>query len=168
MDPKLDIVFARRSIRQYTDELLTEDEIQALLEAGMAAPSGRNIRPWHMITVTDKVTLAVLAKAHPYAKMAAHAAAAIVVCGDPTASPNLWVQDCSAATENILIAAAALGLGAVWVACCPHEDRQAVVRTALGIPDEIGVLCLIPVGRPAEHKPARTQYESSHDHRERW
>ena len=77
-------------------------------------------------------------------------------------------QDCSAATENILIGAAALGLGAVWVGCYPHEDRQAAIRSVLAIPDEIGVLCMIPVGRPGEEKPARTQYDASRDHREIW
>ncbi len=168
MDPKLRIIFSRRSIRQYTDEPLTEDEIQSLLEAGMAAPSASNIRPWHLVTVTDKATLAALVDPLPNGKMTARAAAAIAVCGDPSAAPRYWVQDCSAVTENILIAAAALGLGAVWLGCHPHQDREAGIRKVLNIPDQIGVLSLISIGRPAEHKPARTQYDPSRDHRERW
>ncbi len=168
MNPKLATIFARRSIRRYSGEPLTEDEIQALLEAGMAAPSARNSCPWHLVTVTETAKLAALAKQHPYGGMVAQAAAAIIVCGDPAASPNHWVQDCSAATENILIGAAALGLGAVWVGCYPHEDRQAAIRSVLEIPDEIGVLCMIPIGRPGEGKPSRTQYVASRDHRESW
>ena len=168
MNPKLKIIFSRRSIRQYTDEPLAEDEIQSLLEAGMAAPSARNIRPWHLVSVTDKATLEALAEAHPYGKMTAHAALAIAVCGDPAAEPRYWDQACSAVTENILIAAAALGLGAVWLGCHPSKDREAAIRAVLGIPEHIGVLSLIPVGRPAEEKPARTQYDPSRDHRERW
>ena len=167
-DPRLSIIFSRRSIRQYADEPLTEDEIRSLLEAGMAAPSASNIRPWHLVTVTDKTTLAALADAHPHGKMTARAAAAIAVCGDPSAAPHYWVQDCSAATENILIAAAALGLGAVWLGCHPNQDRETAIRQVLNIPERIGVLSLISVGRPAEHKPARTQYDPSRDHRERW
>ena len=168
MHQKLDIIFSRRSIRKYTDEPLTEDEIKALLEAGMAAPSANHSRPWHLLTVTDKATLAALAEVHPYGKMTAQAAAAIAVCGDPAASPRYWVQDCSAATENILIAAAALNLGAVWLGCHPNVEREAAIRQVLDIPDKIAILNLIPVGRPAEHKPARTQYDPSRDHRERW
>jgi nitroreductase len=168
MDPRLDIIFSRRSIRRYTDELLTEGEIQALLDAGMAAPSARNSRPWHLVTVTDKRTLATLAENHPHGKMTAHAAAAIAVCGDKIASGDFWVQDCSAVAENILIAATALGLGTVWLGCHPNEEREVAVRRVLGIPNHIGVLCLIPVGRPAEQKPARTQYDPTQDHRERW
>ncbi len=165
---KLDIIFSRRSIRKYTDEPVTEDEIRALLEAGMAAPSANNRQPWQMVTVTDKGTLATLAVAHPYGKMTAHAALAIAVCGDPEISPRYWVQDCSAATENILIAAAGLGLGAVWLGCHPNADREAAIRAVLGIPESIGVLSLLSIGRPADHPAARTQYDLAKDHRERW
>jgi len=168
MDPRLNIIFSRRSVRQYTDEAVTADEIQALLEAGMAAPSANNKRPWHLVAVTDKKTLAELAAAHPYGKMTAHAALAIAVCADPAASPRYWVQDCSAATENILIAAVGLNLGAVWLGCHPNPERVAAVRAVLGIPEQISVLSLISVGRPAKQPPARTQYNPSRDHRERW
>lgn len=168
MNRKLDVIFSRRSIRRYLDDPVTEQEIQSLLEAGMAAPSADNARPWHMVTVTDAGTLERLAEAHPYGKMVARAPLAIAVCGEPSASLRYWVQDCSAATENILIAAAALGLGAVWLGCHPNADREAAIRAVLGIPEDVGVLSLIPVGRPAEHKPARTQYDPSRHHRERW
>jgi nitroreductase len=168
MNPRLEPVFARRSIRQYTDQPVTAEEIQILLEAGMAAPSASNRRPWHMVTVTDRRALAALAEAHPHGKMTAHAAVAIAVCGDPAISPRFWIQDCAAATENILIAATALGLGAVWLGCHPNEDQEQAVRSVLRIPDEIGVLSLIAIGRPAEEKPPRTQYDPARDHRDRW
>lgn len=168
MDPRLSIIFSRRSIRRYASGPVTDEEIKALLEAGMAAPSANNVRPWHMVVVTERRLLAALAEAHPYGKMTAHASLAIAVCGDRDASPHYWVQDCSAATENILIAAAALGLGAVWLGCHPNQDREAAIRAVLGIPQSIGVLSLVPVGRPAEHKPARTQFDPSRCHRERW
>jgi nitroreductase len=168
MNPKLETIFARRSIRHYTDEPVTPEEIQALLEAGMAAPSASNRRPWHMVTVTDRETLTALAEAHPYGKMTAHAGVAIAVCGDLSISPDYWVQDCAAATENILIAATALGLGSVWLGCHPNDDRELAIRAVLGIPEEIGILSLIAIGRPAESKPRRTQYDPSRDHRNRW
>jgi nitroreductase len=168
MHPTLQAIFARRSIRQYTDEPITADEIQSILEAGMAAPSASNNRPWHMVTVTDRKRLAALAEAHPNGKMTAHAAAAIAVCGDPALSPRYWVQDCAAATENILIAATALGLGSVWLGCHPNDDRERAIRDVLGIPDEMGVLSLISIGRPAEQKTPRTQYDPARDHRDRW
>lgn len=168
IDPRLSAIFSRRSIRQYTSEPLAPEEIQSLLEAGMAAPSASNRRPWHMVTVIDRARLTSLAQAHPHGEMTAQAAAAIVVCGDPTMSPRYWVQDCSAATENILIAASALGLGAVWLGCHPNQEREAAIRKVLDIPDSIAVLNVISVGRPAEQRPPRTQYNSSRDHRERW
>jgi nitroreductase len=168
MNPKLVPIFARRSIRQYTAEPVTVEEIQTLLEAGMAAPSASNRRPWHMVTVTDRETLVALAQAHPHGKMTARAGVAIAVCGDPSISPRYWVQDCAAATENILVAATALGLGSVWLGCHPNEDRERAIRRVLGIPEEIGILSLISIGRPGEDKPPRTQYDASRDHRERW
>jgi nitroreductase len=168
MNPKLEPIFARRSIRHYTAEPVTAEEIQTLLEAGMAAPSASNRRPWHMVTVTERETLVALARAHPHGKMTAQAAVAIAVCGDPSISPRYWVQDCAAATENILVAATALGLGSVWLGCHPNEDRERAIRRVLGIPEEIGILSLISIGRSAEQKPARTQYDAARDHRDRW
>ena len=108
MDPRLDILFARRSIRKYTGEPVTDDEITSLLEAGMAAPSASNRKPWHFCLIVDKTALKNLAEAHPYGKMLAQAELAIAVCGDPAIS-SWWVQDCTAATENILVAASGLG-----------------------------------------------------------
>jgi nitroreductase len=167
MDDRLWPIFSRRSIRVYTDESVSEADMQSLLEAGMAAPSASNRKPWHFVIVTDRETLRALAKAHPYGKMLSRAGAAIAVCGDPRVS-TWWVQDCSAATENILIAAAALGLGAVWLGSHGNPGRERAIRGVLGIPDSIGVLSLLSIGHPAEEKEARTQYDARRVHQDRW
>lgn len=167
MDERLAVIFARRSIRRYTDEPVDETDLQALLEAGMAAPSGSNRKPWRFVVVTDRETLCALAEAHPYGKMLAGAGAAVAVCGDPAVS-EWWVQDCSAATENILIAATMLGLGAVWLGCYGRPEREGPIRDVLGIPDSIKVLSLLSIGHPAEETESRTQYDVGQVHRDRW
>lgn len=164
----LESIFARRSIRAYTGEPVSREAITQILEAGMAAPSSNNRKPWHFVVVRDRETLAKLAEAHPHGKMLSSAAAAIAVCGDTTVAPDFWVQDCAAATENMLIAVAALGLGAVWLGGHPREDRVAAIRAALGIPEHAGVLCLISIGHPGEKKEARTQYDPKRIHDEKW
>lgn len=167
MDERLHIIFARRSIRQYTDEPISEADILSLLEAGMAAPSASNRQPWHFVVVTERGMLKALAKAHPFGKMLDHAGLAIAVCGDPAIS-DWWVQDCSATTENILVAAAGLGLGAVWLGSHGRSEREVAVREVLGIPEQIGILSLLAIGHPAEEKEARTQYDPARVHRGRW
>jgi nitroreductase len=167
MDKRLEIIFRRRSIRTYFSTPVGEEDIRSLLEAGMAAPSASNQKPWHFVVVTDRTKLQALAKNHPYGKMLAGAALGIAVCGDPVLS-DWWAQDCSAATENILIAAAGLGLGAVWLGCHGRPEREQVVRTVLGIPDRIGVLSLLSIGHPAEKKEARTQYDPGRVHSNQW
>lgn len=167
MDERLKMIYARRSVREYTSEPVEETDIRSLLEAAMAAPSGSDRQPWQFVVVTDRRTLDELAAAHPYGKMIAKAPLAIAVCGDPSVS-EWWVQDCSAATENLLLAAAGLGLGAVWIGCHTRPERERVVRRCLDIPDSIGVLSLIAVGHPAEWPAARTQYGSSKVHRGGW
>ena len=164
----VDIILSRRSIRKYTDEPVSEEAMTSLLEAGMAAPSGRNLKPWHFVAVTSRETLDRLAEAHPYGKMLLTATAAIAVCGQIDISPDYWIQDCSAATENILVAAAALGLGTCWLGMHPREERVEAVSSVLGIPEGIGILSLIAVGHPDEEKEARTQYDGDRVHRERW
>jgi nitroreductase len=164
----IDNILARRSIRRYTGEPVEEDDIRKILEAAMAAPSSRNRKPWHFVVVTERETLRKLAGAHPYGKMLSEAGAAVAVCGDTDISPDYWVQDCSASTENILIAVSALGLGAVWLGCHPRAERVDAIRKVLGIPENTGVLSLISIGRPAEQKDPRTQYDGDRVHRESW
>lgn len=160
-------IFARRSIRKYTAQPVSEEDIETLLEAAMAAPSASNSQPWHFVVVTERQVLNDLAKAHPYGKMLFQAALCIAVCGDPAVSRS-WEQDCSAATENLLLAVAALGLGAVWLGVHPEADRTAAVRQVLGIPEALSPLNLLSIGHPAEEKAPRTQYNVARVHRERW
>jgi len=164
----ISIIFARRSVRKYTGQSVAIDDLRKLLEAGMAAPSSSNLKPWHYVVIRREETLRELAEAHPHGKMLKDADAAIAVCGDTKISPDYWIQDCSASTENILIAAAALGLGAVWLGCHPREERVSAIKGILGIPESVGVLSLISIGYPAEEKEPRTQYDESRIHTESW
>ena len=169
MDERLMFIFKRRSIRSFhRDITVSENDIKALLEAGMAAPSARNKKPWHFIVITDRKTLDKLSEAHPHADMLKEATLCIAVCADPEISERYWVQDCSAATENILIAAANMGLGAVWLGCHPREERKKAIKPLLGIPENIELLSLIAIGHPAEVKEPRTQYDEGRVHREKW
>jgi nitroreductase len=134
----------------------------------MAAPSASNIKPWHFVAVSDRQTLDNLAEFHPHGKMLSEAPLCIAVCSDSTLSARYWVQDCSAATENLLLAVVALGLGAVWLGVHPLEERVAAVREMLNLPEKIVPLNLISIGHPAEQKESRTQYDAKRVHRERW
>ena len=167
MDKRLQIVFSRRSIRKYTDQPVSEADITSLLEAGMAAPSAANRKPWHLVAVTDRQTIQAIAKTPPYGRTLPDAALVIVVCGDPSVS-DWWLQDCTLATENILIAAAALGLGAVFLGCHGKAEREGPIRQALGIPDEIGMASVLCIGHPAEEKEPRTQYDPAQVHHDKW
>jgi nitroreductase len=164
----LEAIFARRSIRKYAGGIVSREELAKLLEAGMAAPSSMDRKPWHFVVIQDRSVLKRLADAHPHGKMLTEAAAAIVVCGDTEIAPDFWIQDCAAATENILIAVAALGLGAVWLGCHPREERISAIKAILGIPAHIGVLSLISIGCPGEKKEPRTQYDGKRVHNEKW
>ena len=161
-------IFARRSIRKYTGQPVSEESIQTLLEAAMAAPSASNRKPWQFVVVTERETLDALAESHPHGKMLFEAPLSVSVCGDLTEVERHWVQDCSAATENLLLAATALGLGAVWLGIYPKDDRVEAVRQILELPEHITPLNLISVGHPAEEKEARTQFDQTRVHRERW
>ena len=169
---KIDNLFARRSIRRFTDQPVDVEQIDMLLKAAMAAPSANNSKPWHFIVVTDGAIRDALAEAHPYARMATQSPVCIVPCGESRLSragrSGFWVQDLSAATENILLAATGLGLGAVWCGVYPSEERLADLRRILGIPEGVVPFALIPVGHPAEQKEPRTQYDGDRVHRERW
>ena len=149
-------IMTRTSIRNYTDQAISADTIETLLRAGMAAPTAVNKQPGHFVAVTDKEKLTGLATANPNASMAAKAPLAIVVCGDMKKTLEgggraFWIQDCSAATENILLAAHALGLGGVWTGTYPSEERVAAVSEVLKLPEYIIPLCTIVIGHPAEN-----------------
>ena len=161
-------IFTRRSIRKYTAKQVGKQDIETMLQAAMAAPSASNRKPWHFVVVTDRRKLNNLAGVHPYGKMLFDAPLCIAVCGDTTISPRSWVQDCSAATENLLLAATALGLGTVWLGVHPQENRVDPIRKMLNIPETIVPLNLISIGYPAEEKAPRTQYEEQRVHHQQW
>jgi nitroreductase len=167
MDDRLRFIFARRSVRRYQEKAVSDVDVRALLEAAMAAPSANNSRPWHFVAATDRRSLKALAARHPYGKMLTGAGLCIAVCADASLSA-WWQHDCSAAVENILIAAAALGLGGVWLGVHGRADRVKAVREILGIPQQISVLCLVSIGHPAEAPEPRTQYDPARVHRGRW
>ncbi len=161
-------IFSRRSIRKYTAESVPEEHVMTILEAAMAAPSASNRKPWHFVVVMERDTLNRLADVHKYAKMLQEAPLCVVVCGDESVSPRFWEQDCSAATQNILLAAQALGLGSVWCGVHPSEERVKDISEILGIKQPVKPLNLIAIGHPAEEKELRTQYDEERVHRERW
>lgn len=163
-------IFKRRSIRKYTNQEVSEDDVRKLLEAGMCAPSASNIRPWHFIVVRDKDMLEKLSKTHKYAYMVKNANIAIIVCGDYTlhTHKDYWILDCSAATENILIEATELNLGAVWVAVFPREERINYVRDLLKLPENIMPLCIVSIGHPAEKPDIPDRFDKSRIHFEKW
>ena len=159
----LDNILARTSIRSYQDRPVEQDKIETLLRAGMAAPSAVDKRPWHFIVVTDKQVLNGLAQANPNAGMAARAPLAIVVCGDKTKAltrvPDYWVQDASAATQNILLAAQGMGLGAVWTGTYPVTDRVEKVAAALNLPEHIVPFCTIVIGYPEKYQAPKDKWD---------
>ena len=169
-DPRYDPVLTRRSIRRYTSEPVTDEQIHRLLEAAMAAPSAGNQQPWHFIVVTDRAMLNEIQKVHPYAAMLREAPLAIVVCGDPSNPdyPGYWVLDCSAATQNILVEARLLGLGSVWLGVHCRPKREAEVRELFGIPAEIEPLAIVALGHPAEEKPPADRYLEERVHKRSW
>jgi len=172
MNPKLDIIFSRRSVRQYRDEPVGDEIINDLLEAAMAAPSAVAKDPWRFIVIRDKSLLVKISDGLPNGKMLADAAVGIVVCGSlEEAHDNqlsYMLQDCSAAIENILLAAAALGLGTCWLGVHPREERVDHLRTVLGIPENITPVSAIAIGFPAEEKEPRTRYNDAKVHHETW
>lgn len=158
-NPAFRNIVERTSVRRYSDKSVSDEQIEAICYAAMCAPSGVNRQPWELIVVTDKTLLAQLASSLPYAKMAADAPIAIVACGNKErfldgVDENLWEQDLSAVSENILLAAHSLGLGGVWTCLYPHPDRVDAVKKVLNIPDRMIPFNLIPIGYPlADHKP---------------
>lgn len=165
--PAIENIFARKSVRQYTEQKVEQATLELLIKAGMAAPTGMNKQPWEFIIVTDRAILEKFAALLPYAKMAAKAPAAIVVAGNPKVS-EYWYLDCSAATQNILLAAESLGLGAVWTAAYPYEKNMNIIKEVLSIPEPYLPLCLIPLGYPKSETKAKDKWKPEKVHQNGW
>lgn len=166
----LEAIHTRRSIRKFTDEAVSEDELTQLLQAAMTAPSAGNAQPWHFVVIRERKTLEAIPSFHPYAAMCRQASLAILVCADPGLEkyPGYWVQDCSAAVQNILLAAHGLGLGAVWTGVYPDEPRMQGLREIAGLPDEIIPFALIPVGHPDQPSGKADRFRPERIHTETW
>ena len=179
----LDVIMSRTSIRSFTGEAVSQEQLETILKAGMAAPTAMNSQPWRFVVVTDKETIANVFASGFRGEMFTQAGAVIVVCGQSTVmrkpfgqpdapeqeQPNMfWYEDCSAAAENILLAAHALGLGAVWTAGYPAMERVAPIAEALGIPENVIPLCVIPVGVPAENPEPKDKWIPENIHWNKW
>ncbi len=166
----IDAILTRRSIRRYRNEALPDLVIYELLRTAMAAPSAGNEQPWHFVVINDRHTLDQITQIHPYAQMLKEAPVAILVCGDTAIEKHkgFWVQDCSAATENILISACAKELGAVWLGVYPREERVNGLKKLLNIPGNVVPFALVALGYPAEEKHREDRYNIDRIHLEKW
>ena len=172
MNVKLAPLFTRRSVRRYSGEPVTDAELRDLLEAAMAAPSAVARDPWHFVVVRGRAALDKLADVLPNGPMLRQADAAIVVCGDLARThrnlESYLIQDCSAAVQNILLAASMLGLGACWLGVHPNEERMGPIRQQFGIPAAILPFAAIALGRPAEFPDPRTRFRAEAVHQGQW
>ncbi|GAB4302495.1 MAG: nitroreductase family protein [Marinilabiliales bacterium] len=166
----LKAIFERRSIRKYKSTPVEEEKINMLLKAGMYAPSARNQQPWHFIVIDDRKILNDLATIHPYAKMLLEAPLAILVCSDDTLEETKGYQavDCSAATQNILLAAHDLGLGSVWLGVYPREQRMNDIKNLFALPKHIHPISLIAIGYPDETKEVPDRFHPERIHINKW
>ena len=165
-------IMTRKSIREFTAQPISKDTIETILKAGMAAPSAMNKQPWAFVVVDDKEVMDSLRAVHPYANLKT-AAAAIIVCGDMDktiegAGKEYWVQDCSAVTENILLAAHGLGLGAVWCGVYPVPERVSDVSRVLGLPETIVPLNVITMGYPDQNPDVKDKWNPGAIHWQKW
>jgi nitroreductase len=163
-------ILSRRSIRKYTDQPVSDEDIDALLIAAMHAPSAVNEQPWHFVIIKDRETLGAISKMSPTAPMVKYAPVAIAVCADKNREkfPGLCVLDCSAAAENILLAATGRRLAAVWTAVYPFEERVKGIKELLNLPGNVIPLCIIPVGHAAETPAPVDRYNASCIHHDTW
>ncbi|MGL5271912.1 MAG: nitroreductase family protein [Phocaeicola sp.] len=162
----MESIFNRTSVRSYTTQKVEKEKVDLMLRAAMAAPTAVNKQPWAFIVVDDREVLDSLAANLPYAKMIAEAPLAIVVCGNldkalTEVDRNYWIQDCSAATQNILLAAHSLGLGAVWTGVTPRQERIKTVREVLNIPSNLVPLNVIPIGYPKGETKPKDKFDAS-------
>ena len=165
----LDNIFSRKSVRTYTNQPVSAGQVETILRAAMAAPTGMNVQPWRFVVVRSQETKEKLAGRN---RMITQAPVVIVVCGQAAGRggrPNQnWTADCAAATENLLLAVEAIGLGAVWPACYPYEDRMNPTIEALGLPDDVKPYCIVPVGYPRGNDRPKDKWKPENIHYEKW
>ncbi len=166
----LKAIFTRRSVRKFTPDQISEEDLHELLRAGMQAPSAKNEQPWHFVVIDDPNLLHTIPDFHPYAKMLLEAPLAILVCSDRKLETKRasWLQDCSAATENILLAAHAKGLGAVWLGIFPDSERVFGMQDLLNLPKDVRPVSLVALGHPASRPEPVDRYKEDRVHRNQW
>lgn len=167
----MDAIFSRRSVRKFTDEPLSDAVLTQLIKAAMRAPSAGNEQPWEFVVVRHRETLQAVLAFHPYAKMMPEAACMIVVCGNlqrQIFDAEFWIQDCSVATENLLLEAETQGVGGVWTALYPIEERVNGMRALLKLPEYVVPFCAVALGMPAEKPEPIDSFLPERVHQERW
>ena len=166
----LEGILTRRSIRRYSDENISREQMEELLKYGMYAPSARNCQPWHFILLNEPETFLKIEEFQPHTKMLKHSQWGIAVCGDDALShtPEYWPVDCAAATENILIAAHGMGFGAVWLGIYPREERIAAMKELLKLPTNVHAFSLIAVGMPDQQLPQPERFKPERIHINKW
>ncbi|MBU2465048.1 MAG: nitroreductase family protein [Bacteroidetes bacterium] len=166
----LKTIFRRRSIRKFKEVPLQEEEISMMLKSAMAAPSANNLKAWHFMVIDKRELLDQLADIHPYGKMLKQAPAAILVCGDiqKQAVMGYLALDCTAATQNILLAATAMKIGSVWLGVYPREQRMDAISKQLKLPEHIRPISLIALGFADENKPANNPWTPEVIHNNKW
>ena len=164
----LETIFNRKSVRKYTERPVEKEKLEPLVRAGMAAPSSRDRRPWEFVIVTDRDLLDKMGDGLPLARMLKETKQAIIVCGDTVKSENAWQLDCSAAAQNILLAAESMGLGAVWTAAYPYPERMKIIQDALQLPEHILPLTVIPLGYPTGIEKPKDKYNKKQIHYNGW
>ena len=165
------VIEARRSTRHFdTTKEIPDEDVRKIIRAGMYAPSAVNSQTWHFIVIRDKETLAKIPEVHPYCAFAKDSSFTVIVCSEPALEkiPGYWVQDCSAATENILLAATALGYGGTWCGVYPYEERIAPLRKLFNIPENVIPMNVVPIGVPAKTTPKPERFKEERIHMNKW
>lgn len=167
----MDAILDRRSIRKYTSKPISRGDIEQILRAGMSAPSAGNERPWQFIVLNDRNIMEGITKIHPYSQMLKEASHAIIICCDMNQKKfdeDYWVEDCSAAAENMIIMAQELGIGSVWLGVYPTLDRVEQIKRFLNLPENVTPFSILALGYPAETKNTPDRYEASRVHWNKW
>lgn len=166
----LQAIFTRRSIRKFTGEQISDENMETLLKAGFSAPSAHNMQPWHFVVIKNPAILENIAEKHPYAKMLPQAGCCIVVCGNDEVqkTKGLQVEDCSAAIQNILLAAHGIGLGAVWCGLYPAPELTKIVSDAVKLPNNIEPIGMVVVGHKVEDREPADRFDKAKVHYDQW
>jgi nitroreductase len=167
------MIFQRTSVRKYTDQLVTREQIEMLMKAGMAAPSAKNVQPWEFVVIQKRETMLKITEFHPYSSMLKEAPLVIVICGNESkidigGIEEFWSQDCAAATQNILLEATELGLGGVWLGVYPKKNIMENLAELLILPKNIIPFSIISIGYPGEEVQPKDKFNPQNIHYEKW